>query len=129
MVAVNTVLYLAILTTSTRIESSQERHGDDLIGRRFVLVLEATLVSFRTRASQVMVIAEFVAVFPLFYVVQRRLRHLDRRIESSEPRVPWWWQRLAGLSGLSWSTGGFGLKRNRKSHLGWRARTLDGTCI
>jgi hypothetical protein len=59
-----------------------------------------------------MVIAKFVAVFPLFDIVQGRLRHLDGRIEPSDSGIPWRWLGLDDLSCLSWSAGGFGLKWN-----------------
>lgn len=73
MMPIDTVLHFAFLTTSARIEPSEERDGYYLIGRRLVLVLEAALGSFRARSSQVMVIAEFVIVFPHLDPLQRRL--------------------------------------------------------
>jgi hypothetical protein len=73
MMTIYAVLYFAILTAFTGIETSQKRNGIDLVFGRFVLVLETARVALRTWPSQIMIVAKLVAVFPFLDAVQRGL--------------------------------------------------------
>lgn len=59
VVAVDTVLDIAVLPVHARVQSRQVRNGLELLLGRLVLVLEDAFVALGARAAEVVVIAEF----------------------------------------------------------------------
>jgi hypothetical protein len=80
VVAVYAIFYVTHLAVFTGIEACQKGDCVDLIFTWLVLVLEATRITLGTRAPQVMIMAELLAVLSLLDAVQRCLRHVERRV-------------------------------------------------
>ncbi len=88
MVSVNTIVDLAALPIGARVEAGQKRNGDQLVLGRAVLVLKGARRALGTRPPQVVVVAQLVVVAPLLDGVERRLGHLQRRVEAAGTRIP-----------------------------------------
>jgi len=91
MMAIDAVLDLAVLAILTWVQTSQKRNGDDLVFRRFILVLKAASITLGAWPSQIMIVAEFIAVFSFFNSLKRRLRYLQGRVKSARAWIPWCW--------------------------------------
>ena len=61
VMAIDAVIHVTILTICARVEACQELDGSYLILIWRVIVLEAACVTLGAGASQIMVVAEFVA--------------------------------------------------------------------
>lgn len=91
MMAIDAVLDLAVLAVLTRVQASQKGNRDDLVFRRLILVLKAASITFGARPSQIMIVAEFIAVFSFFNSLKRRLRYLQGRVKSPRAWIPRRW--------------------------------------
>jgi len=88
MMTIDTILHFALLSAFAGIETRQEGYRIDLVLRRLVLVLEAARVTLGAGASQIVIVAQLVAVLSFLDAIQCGLRYLERGIQSSRPRAP-----------------------------------------
>lgn len=104
MMSVNAILHITVLSVSTWIQPSQKRNGDLLVVCWPVLVFKAARVALGAGAAKIVVVAQLGIVFAFLDVVQRRLVHMERRVDSTRSGVPG-----GGLGRLGWDV----LRRDR----------------
>lgn len=88
MVAVYTVICLAILTRRTRVLASQYGNRLNLIIIDLILMSKRANFLLRARPSEIVIIAELVVVFSLFDSFQHLYINSDGFVKTTVARIP-----------------------------------------
>ena len=86
--SINTKLQLAVLPVQTRIQSGQISYRFQILFRGFILVLETAFVTFGTRTTQIVIVAEFVVGGTALDLVENSGVDGDWGIETAWARNP-----------------------------------------